>query len=59
MDVWSSHRCACGVDTWFPWMTYEMPMDDVLMKKKAHKARGSKLDLLMTHREVLKFIERS
>ena len=27
-----SHGCACGVDTWFPWMAYERPMDDALMK---------------------------
>ena len=31
-DVWGSHGCACGVDTWFPWMAYERPMDDALMK---------------------------
>ena len=30
--VRGSHGCACGVDTWFPWMAYERPMDDALMK---------------------------
>ena len=39
IDVQGSHGCACGVDTWFPWMAYERPwmayerpMDDALMK---------------------------
>ena len=33
MDVRGSHGCACGVDTWFPpWMAYDRPMDDTLMK---------------------------
>ena len=26
------HGCAYGVDTWFPWMAYERPMDDMFMK---------------------------
>ena len=30
--VRGSHGCARGVDTWFPWMAYERPMDDALMK---------------------------
>ena len=30
--VRGSHGCACRVDTWFPWMAYERPMDDALMK---------------------------
>ena len=34
--VQGSHGCACKVDTWFPWMAYERPMDDALMKRKAH-----------------------
>jgi len=34
MDVQGFHGCVCGVDTWFPWITYEKPMDDVLMKNK-------------------------
>ena len=32
IDVQGFHGCACGVDTWFPWMAYERPMDDALMK---------------------------
>ena len=32
IDVRGSHGYACGVDTWFPWMAYERPMDDALMK---------------------------
>ena len=32
MDVRGSHGCACGVDMWFPWMAYERPMGDALMK---------------------------
>ena len=32
IDVRGSHRCVCGVDTWFPGMAYERPMDDALMK---------------------------
>ena len=32
INVQGSHGCACGVDTWFPWMAYERPMDDALMK---------------------------
>ena len=32
MGVWGFHRCASEVDTLFPWMAYERPMDDVLMK---------------------------
>ena len=32
IDVWDSHGCACGVDTWVPWMAYERPMDDALIK---------------------------
>ena len=32
MDVQGSHGCACEVDMWFPWMAYERPMDDALMK---------------------------
>ena len=32
MCVWGSHGCACGVDTWFPWMAYERLMDDALLK---------------------------
>ena len=27
MDIRGSHGCACGVDTWFPWMVYARPMD--------------------------------
>lgn len=30
------------------------PTDNALVKQKAHKARGSKYDLFMTHRDVLK-----
>ena len=36
MDMWASYGCACEVDTWFPWMAYERPMDDALMKQKSH-----------------------
>ena len=32
----------CGFDTRFPWIAYERPMDGMLMKKKAHKARQGK-----------------
>ena len=32
MDVRGSHGCVCRVDTWFPWMAHERPMDDALMK---------------------------
>ena len=30
--VRGSHGCACEDDMWFPWMAYERPMDDALMK---------------------------
>ena len=36
MDVQDSHGSACKVDKWFPWMVYERPMDDTLMKKKVN-----------------------
>ena len=29
IDVWGFHGFACGVDTWFPWMAYERPIDEV------------------------------
>ena len=32
MDVQGSHGCVYEVDTWFPWMAYERPMDDAFMK---------------------------
>ena len=38
---------TCGVNMW-------KPMDDALVKKKSHQARGSEQDLFMTHGEILK-----
>ena len=28
IDVRDSHGCACGVDTWFSWMAYEISTGD-------------------------------
>ena len=36
IDVRGSHGCVCEVDTWFPWMAYERPMDDTLVKEETH-----------------------
>ena len=33
MDVQGSHELVCGVNMWFPWMMYERPMDDMLIKE--------------------------
>ena len=39
----------CGFDTRFPWIAYERPMDGMLMKKKAHKARQGKAKIGRAH----------